>query len=224
MKINWVKIDRLAAWLLLILMIIFVVSGYGMTKGIISYQLASSLHLGLLAVLMLVVFTVHTFYAVRLALMRHRWWNNFSKFILILAYALFFIFFTYIGVFYQRPIITANQPVVSNSTSSVDDSVVTTPINTKPVSKPVTIPKPNPTPTPVPSGPRIFTLQELAQYNGQNGQPAYVAVDGIVYDMSIVFRNGDHHGYSAGQDLSSAFHDKHSQDYLSRVPVVGKLQ
>lgn len=31
---------------------------------------------------------------------------------------------------------------------------------------------------------RIFTPQELAEYNGRNGQPAFVAVDGVVYDAS----------------------------------------
>ena len=31
---------------------------------------------------------------------------------------------------------------------------------------------------------KIFTKNELAQYNGQNGQPAYVAVQGVVYDVS----------------------------------------
>jgi Predicted heme/steroid binding protein len=30
-----------------------------------------------------------------------------------------------------------------------------------------------------------FTLEELKQYNGENGQPAYVAIDGIVYDVSM---------------------------------------
>jgi hypothetical protein len=29
-----------------------------------------------------------------------------------------------------------------------------------------------------------FTLEELATYNGQNGQPAYIAVEGVVYDVS----------------------------------------
>ncbi len=33
---------------------------------------------------------------------------------------------------------------------------------------------------------KTFTLEELKQFNGQNGQPAYVAVDGVVYDVSNV--------------------------------------
>ena len=43
---------------------------------------------------------------------------------------------------------------------------------------------------------RIFTAEELAKYNGQDGNPAYVAIDGTVYDVSNVpaWRNGKHHG------------------------------
>jgi cytochrome b involved in lipid metabolism len=31
---------------------------------------------------------------------------------------------------------------------------------------------------------KIFTTEELAKYDGKNNQPAYIAVDGIVYDVS----------------------------------------
>lgn len=45
-------------------------------------------------------------------------------------------------------------------------------------------------PTPAPStsaaAGKTFTPNELAKYNGQNGQPAYVAYKGIVYDVSNV--------------------------------------
>ncbi|MEJ1321032.1 cytochrome b5 domain-containing protein [Latilactobacillus sakei] len=33
---------------------------------------------------------------------------------------------------------------------------------------------------------KIFTKETLAQYNGQDGQPSYVAVEGIVYDLSAM--------------------------------------
>jgi len=29
-----------------------------------------------------------------------------------------------------------------------------------------------------------FTLEELSQYDGSNGKPAYVAIEGVVYDLS----------------------------------------
>lgn len=31
---------------------------------------------------------------------------------------------------------------------------------------------------------RVFTTDELANYNGQGGNPAYIAVEGIVYDIT----------------------------------------
>jgi predicted heme/steroid binding protein len=70
----------------------------------------------------------------------------------------------------------------------------------------------------------VFTLAELAKYNGQNGAASYIAVDGIVYDVSAYFRNGNHHGYSAGQDLTDAFYDEHSISILRDCEVIGTLE
>ena len=72
-----------------------------------------------------------------------------------------------------------------------------------------------------------LTLAELAKYNGKDGQPAYVAVDGIIYDVSAYpkWKNGDHNGYSAGNDLTEIIKTKspHGVAKLKGVPVVGKL-
>ena len=48
-----------------------------------------------------------------------------------------------------------------------------------------------------------LTLEELKQYDGKNGNPAYVAVDGVIYDVTNVakWKDGEHNGYSAGNDL-----------------------
>lgn len=76
------------------------------------------------------------------------------------------------------------------------------------------------------NGEITFTAEELAQYNGMNGNPAYVAVDGIVYDMTKIgaWRNGQHQGLSAGQDLSAAFAGSpHSKNILNQSPIVGKF-
>jgi predicted heme/steroid binding protein len=72
-----------------------------------------------------------------------------------------------------------------------------------------------------------LTLDQLKQYDGKNGNPAYVAVDGVIYDVSgsARWKNGEHNGYSAGNDLTDAIMNKspHGVKNMERMPVVGKL-
>ncbi len=72
-----------------------------------------------------------------------------------------------------------------------------------------------------------LTLAELAAYDGKNGNPAYIAVDGVIYDVSgsSRWRSGEHNGYSAGQDLTDVIKSisPHGISVLSRMPVVGKI-
>ncbi|MCH4890977.1 cytochrome B5 [Acidaminobacter sp. JC074] len=72
-----------------------------------------------------------------------------------------------------------------------------------------------------------FTLEELSMYDGKNGNPAYVAVDGIVYDVSDVpaWAGGKHNGNMAGQDVTEVIKSKspHGLNVLEILPVVGEL-
>lgn len=72
-----------------------------------------------------------------------------------------------------------------------------------------------------------LTVEELAQYNGKDGQKAYIAVDGIVYDVtnSAVWKNGQHNGFEAGKDLTAEIKDKspHGVAKLDNVVEIGKL-
>ncbi len=70
---------------------------------------------------------------------------------------------------------------------------------------------------------RVFTLEELRKYDGQNGNPAYIAINGIVYDVTKDrhWKNGSHHDFSAGKDLTADF--PHKASILAKVPIVGKL-
>ena len=72
-----------------------------------------------------------------------------------------------------------------------------------------------------------LTLDELKQFDGKNGNPTYVAVDGIIYDVSNVakWKNGDHNGYTAGKDLTDIIKNKspHGVKNLEGLPIVGKL-
>jgi predicted heme/steroid binding protein/rubrerythrin len=74
---------------------------------------------------------------------------------------------------------------------------------------------------------REFTLSELAEYDGALGKPAYVAVNGIVYDVSNDPRWGgaSHFGLSAGNDLTAQFQSCHgTMDILGSLPKVGILK
>lgn len=73
----------------------------------------------------------------------------------------------------------------------------------------------------------VFTLEELAEYNGKNGAKAYVAVNGTVYDVTDVdeWSNGEHkNGVVAGTDATQAIEGSpHGEQVLAELPVVGKL-
>ncbi len=71
-----------------------------------------------------------------------------------------------------------------------------------------------------------FTLEELATYDGQNGNPAYIAIDGTVYDVTDVpqWINGMHNGYTAGKDLTEQMQAApHGFSKLSGLTAVGTL-
>lgn len=72
-----------------------------------------------------------------------------------------------------------------------------------------------------------FTLSELSQYDGTMGKPAYVAINGIVYDVStnLKWSGATHFGLTAGKDLSSQFESCHAMaSILSKLPKVGVLR
>ena len=75
---------------------------------------------------------------------------------------------------------------------------------------------------------RTFTLEELSQYNGKDGQPAYVAVDGVVYDGTNVeaWKDGEHKlGLTAGNELTEEITNQspHGLKVLEGLPIVGEF-
>lgn len=72
-----------------------------------------------------------------------------------------------------------------------------------------------------------LTLEELEMYDGTNGNPAYVAVDGEIYDVtdSSFWKEGSHNGFQAGRDLTEAIKNEspHGVKNLERVPKVGRI-
>lgn len=73
-----------------------------------------------------------------------------------------------------------------------------------------------------------FTLEELAKYTGKEGMPAYVAVNGIVYDVSNAkrWKSGGHFGLMAGANLTKEFAQCHSIEawILKELTPVGILK
>lgn len=74
---------------------------------------------------------------------------------------------------------------------------------------------------------REFTLEELAEYDGSGGKPAYVAIDGIVYDVSLepTWGGATHFSLYAGKDLTEEFKGCHGRiEVLRNLPKVGILK
>lgn len=88
-------------------------------------------------------------------------------------------------------------------------------------------PKTEPESTPVDAEELVLTTEELSEFNGLDGKPAYIAVDGVVYDVSNVepWKGAKHNGYSAGNDLTEEIKtvSPHGLSKLKGVPIVGKL-
>jgi len=74
---------------------------------------------------------------------------------------------------------------------------------------------------------RKFRLEELKQYNGRDGRPAYIAYKGKVYDVteSYLWIDGDHQGqHEAGKDLTDEMKfAPHGEENLERVKPIGIL-
>jgi predicted heme/steroid binding protein/uncharacterized membrane protein len=73
-----------------------------------------------------------------------------------------------------------------------------------------------------------FTLDEVAQFSGENGKPAYVVHQGRVFDVSNskLWRGGLHmRRHHSGKDLTTDFQAApHGEEVLARYPQVGILR
>lgn len=74
---------------------------------------------------------------------------------------------------------------------------------------------------------KTYTTQQLALRNGQDREEIWVALDGVIYDVttSRMWRDGKHYEHWAGQDLSDELKDApHSRDVFNKFKTVGYLK
>ena len=73
---------------------------------------------------------------------------------------------------------------------------------------------------------KTFTIDELSSNNGKNSNPAYVAVNRVVYDVTdnAAWAAATHFGLSAGRDLTQEFASCHDgQRILEKLRIAGRL-
>ncbi len=72
-----------------------------------------------------------------------------------------------------------------------------------------------------------LTLNELSKYDGKNENPAYVAVNGVIYDVTNedIFKKSPHNSVNLGNDITKEFKGCHNADesVLAKLPIVGKV-
>lgn len=73
-----------------------------------------------------------------------------------------------------------------------------------------------------------MTPEKLAEFDGKEGRPAYVAVGGSVYDVSSssYWTEGEHEGqHYAGQDLTEELKSApHVRAVIERFPEVDRIE
>lgn len=71
-----------------------------------------------------------------------------------------------------------------------------------------------------------FTIDDLAGFDGKDGRAAYVAYEGVVYDVteSAMWGDGDHEGmHFAGADLTAEHSEAPHDVYVTDFTEVGRL-
>src|SRR5690554_3655845 len=70
-----------------------------------------------------------------------------------------------------------------------------------------------------------YTEKELADYDGEKDQPAYLAIDQLIYDVSRLEELDDiMEKYPAGQDISELIEDDPLREVImDKAPEVGTL-
>lgn len=71
-----------------------------------------------------------------------------------------------------------------------------------------------------------LTVEQLVMYNGEDGNPAYIAVNGVIYNVTDVsaWSGGSHNGGVAGTDVSNLIGNApHGESVLEDLVIVGEI-
>lgn len=69
-----------------------------------------------------------------------------------------------------------------------------------------------------------ITKDQLRMYNGRRGKPAYIAFMGKIYDVSSLYKDGEHMSCIAGNDLTDILPMMpHGTAVLENFEIVGEL-
>jgi predicted heme/steroid binding protein len=72
-----------------------------------------------------------------------------------------------------------------------------------------------------------LTLEELAEYDGQDGNKAYIAIDGNIYDVTNLppWSGGVHNDFPAGQDYTEEIREvsPHGLSPIEDLEPVGTI-
>jgi predicted heme/steroid binding protein len=71
-----------------------------------------------------------------------------------------------------------------------------------------------------------FTKAELAEFNGTDGKPCYIAYKGKVYEVTdnANFSDGSHYSHPTGEDLTAVLNEApHGEEVFESLTVVGEL-
>lgn len=85
-----------------------------------------------------------------------------------------------------------------------------------------------PTETPADNAPISLTIEELAEFDGMNGNKAYIAIDGKIYDVTDIapWKGGEHNGYTAGKDLTNEIKTvaPHGMTPIEKLTPIGTIK
>ncbi|NCO12102.1 MAG: hypothetical protein COZ34_00875 [Candidatus Pacebacteria bacterium CG_4_10_14_3_um_filter_34_15] len=74
---------------------------------------------------------------------------------------------------------------------------------------------------------KIFTVKELAEFDGKDGRKSYIAYEGVVYDVtdSKLWKLGEHFGLNAGVDLTERMSEApHGDEVFAGFEVLGRIE